>query len=118
MNLLLRCSLPELSPLVVVCFVTAGVSAAHVVVLAVLVTGAPGEDGGTEAGEVVIHGADPVTSVMRGTLGAGLVTPGLLHPVDAFVEVAEVLVAQQRAVAVINAGLALRAMGKVLTGEL
>ena len=60
----------------------------------------------------------PVTSVMRGTLGAGLVTPGLLHPVDAFVEVAEVLVTQQRAVAVINAGLALRAMGKVLTREL
>ena len=38
---------------------TAGVSAAHVGVLAVLVTGAPGEDGGTEAGQLVIHGADP-----------------------------------------------------------
>ena len=60
----------------------------------------------------------PVTPVMRGTLGAGLVTPGPLHPVDAFVEVAEVLVTQQRAVAVVNAGLALRSMGKVLTGEL
>ena len=38
---------------------TAGVSAAHVGVLAVLVTGAPGEEGGTEAGQLVIHGADP-----------------------------------------------------------
>ena len=37
----------------------AGVSAAHVAVLAVLVAGALGQDGGTEAGELVIHGADP-----------------------------------------------------------
>ena len=44
---------------------------------------------------------------MRGTLGAGRVTSGLLHPVDTFVEVAEVLVAQQRAVAVIDTSLAL-----------
>ena len=49
----------------------------------------------------------PVTLVMRGTLGAGRVTSWLLHPVDTFVEVAEVLVAQQRAVAVIDTSLAL-----------
>ena len=49
----------------------------------------------------------PVTLVMRGTLGAGRVTSRLLHPVDTFVEVAEVLVAQQRAVAVVDTGLAL-----------
>ena len=44
---------------------------------------------------------------MWGTLGAGRVTSRLLHPVDTFVEVAEVLVAQQRAVAVVDTGLAL-----------
>ena len=60
----------------------------------------------------------PLTLVMRRTLGAGLVTSGLLHPVDAFVEVAEVLVAQQRAVAVIDTGLALTAMGKVLISKI
>ena len=38
---------------------TTGVSATHVTVLAVLVTGALGEDGGTEAGQLIIHGADP-----------------------------------------------------------
>ena len=50
---------PELFPLFPVCFVAAGVSAAHVAVLAVLMAGALGEDGGAEAGELVIHGADP-----------------------------------------------------------
>lgn len=55
---------------------------------------------------------------MRRTLGAGLVTSGLLHPVDAFVEVAEVLVAQQRAVTVVDTGLALTAMGKVLISKI
>ena len=55
-------NLPELFPLVKVSFVTAGVSAAHVArVLTVLVSGAPGEDGGTEAGQLIIHGADPET---------------------------------------------------------
>ena len=60
----------------------------------------------------------PLTLVMRRTLGAGLVTSGLLHPVDAFVEVAEVLVAQQRAVAVVDTGLALTAVGKVLISKI
>ena len=50
---------PELFPLVPVCFVAASVSAAHLAVLAVLVSRTPGEDGGTEAGQLVIHGADP-----------------------------------------------------------
>ena len=49
----------------------------------------------------------PVTLVMWRTLGAGRVTSRLLHPVDTLVEVAEILVTQQRAVAVIDTGLAL-----------
>ena len=57
----------------------------------------------------------PVTCEVRGTLGARVVTPGLLHPVDTLVAIAEELVAQQRTVAVIDTGPALRqSRGKVI----
>ena len=42
-----------------VSFVTAGVSAAHVAVLAVLVTGATGQHGGAEPGDRVVLRAHP-----------------------------------------------------------
>ena len=49
----------------------------------------------------------PVTLVMWRTLGAWRVTSRLLHPVDTLVQVAEILVTQQCAVAVIDTSLAL-----------
>ena len=49
----------------------------------------------------------PVTLVMWRTLGTGRVTSRLLHPVDTLVQVAEILVTQQCAVAVIDTSLAL-----------
>ena len=42
-----------------VSFVTAGVSAAHVAVLAVLVTGATGQHGGAEPGDRIVLRAHP-----------------------------------------------------------
>ena len=45
---------------------------------------------------------------MGRTLEVGVVTPGLNRPVHALVQAAEVLVAQQRAVAVIDTGNALK----------
>ena len=50
---------PKLFPLIMVSFVTAGVSAAHVAVLAVLVTGATGQHGGAEPGDRVVLRAHP-----------------------------------------------------------